>query len=78
MTSFCKCLLPYESLALIAALRRDFESETSKASLAPQWADYHMANARMSSRISETITDYIAGEMPRSSMASQCNARTPI
>jgi hypothetical protein len=39
-------LFAYQKEALLAALRRDIQSERGKAVTEPQWADYHLLNAR--------------------------------
>ena len=49
----CTYLLPYERMALVEALRRDAESERTKALDNPGLAAYHLENARMNVRIIE-------------------------
>jgi hypothetical protein len=62
----CNCLFPYEWSALIAALRRDVDSERRKAERSPQWHGYHLANARMSIRLIEAFGFYLEGDAARS------------
>lgn len=55
MNPLCKYLLPNERIALVEALRRDVESERSKAMHSPGWAEYHLQNARLNIRILEAF-----------------------
>lgn len=48
-------LLPSERADLIAALRRDIESERTKAALRPEWEAYHLRNVRLSVRLLEAF-----------------------
>lgn len=48
-------LLPNETADLIAALRRDIESERIKATHSPKWEAYHLRNVRLSVRLLEAL-----------------------
>lgn len=55
MTLLNNYLLPNERTALIEALRRDAESERSKAIRDPRWKAYHLQNVRLNVRILEAF-----------------------
>lgn len=48
-------LFAYQKEALLAALRRDMQNELRKAIAEPQWADYHLLNARAVNNILEAL-----------------------
>ncbi|WP_156328260.1 MULTISPECIES: hypothetical protein [unclassified Massilia] len=48
-----KTLFHNERAALIDALRRDAQCERTRAARYPEWAEYHLQNARMNVRIIE-------------------------
>jgi hypothetical protein len=48
-------LFAYQKEALLAALHRDMQSELDKAITEPQWADYHLLNARAVNNILEVL-----------------------
>jgi hypothetical protein len=50
-----KMLFSNERADLIAALRRDIESERNKAASRPEWEDYHLRNVRLSVRLLEAF-----------------------
>ena len=51
----CYFLFPGERAALVDALRRDSEREREKADLHPEWAEYHLYNVRLNTRIIEAF-----------------------
>jgi hypothetical protein len=54
-TTYLEPLFPNEYEALIAALRRDIESERTKAAIKPEWSEHHLMNVRMSVRLLEAF-----------------------
>lgn len=46
-----RSLFPHEQVALMDALRRDISSETEKAMMGGEWADYHQRNVKIVTRI---------------------------
>lgn len=55
MEKLITSLFVYQKEALLAALRRDMQSELDKAITEPQWTDYHLLNARMVNSILEVL-----------------------
>lgn len=51
----CNALLPDECEHLIAALRRDIQSERIKAIDRPEWSSHHIRNVRLSIRLLEAF-----------------------
>jgi hypothetical protein len=52
---FLDVLFPTEREYLIAAIRRDIESERNKAALCPEWELHHLRNVRLSVRLLEAL-----------------------
>lgn len=50
-------LFPHEQAALIEALRRDISSEQEKARSGGEWAEYHLRNVKMVTRILRHLQD---------------------
>lgn len=55
LTEYLAPLMPHERADLIAALRRDIESERTKAAFNPQWEAHHLRNVRLSVRLLEAF-----------------------
>lgn len=54
-TTYLEPLFPNERAALIAALRRDIESERTRAAIRPEWSEHHLMNVRLSVRLLEAF-----------------------
>lgn len=52
-----RSLFPHEQAALMEALRRDIGSETEKALMGNEWADYHQHNVKIVTRILQHLQD---------------------
>jgi hypothetical protein len=55
VTTHFEPLFPNERADLIAALRRDIESERTKAAMKPEWRAHHLRNVRLSVRLLEAF-----------------------
>jgi hypothetical protein len=55
LTTYLDPLFPNERAALIAALRRDIQSERTQAAIKPEWSDLHLMNVRLSVRLLEAF-----------------------
>jgi hypothetical protein len=55
LVQYYGALLPNEHEYLVAALRRDIESERNKAVERPEWETHHLRNVRLSVRLLEAL-----------------------
>ncbi|RYE67503.1 MAG: hypothetical protein EOO81_10375 [Oxalobacteraceae bacterium] len=53
--TFFELLFPNKHADLIAALKRDIESERTKAAIMPEWSEHHLRNVRKSVRLLEAL-----------------------